>query len=155
MAEVSLGTYMAVISIVYAVIICVLFISFLVKKIGLWGIFGKAGEKEWKVMVPVYNQIKLLKICKLPSWLVLLYLDFLIPIVGFIIGRDVTWAFIIVSIGFLCYRFIISIRLGEGFKKGDVFPFFMALFPSILYPVIGCCKDQTFTEVKGKVKKQK
>lgn len=155
MTEVALGTYFAVISIVYAVIISVFFILVLVKKIGLWGIFAKAGEKEWKVMIPIYNQIRLLKICKLSPWFVLLYLDYAIPIVGFLLGRDVTWALIIVSIGFLCYRFLISIRLGDAFKKGDVFPFFMALFPTVLYPVIGCSKNETFSEIKVKEKRKK
>ncbi len=147
MEEISIGSYMAVISIVYAVIISLFFITILIRKIGLWGIFSKAGEKEWKVMVPFYNQITLLKICKLSPWFIILYIDFLIPIVGFLLGRDVTWALILVSIGFICYRFLISIKLGMSFKKGDAFAFFMALFPTIFYPIIGCSKDDAFTEV--------
>lgn len=157
MENISLGTYIAVISIVFSTIIGFLFILACTKKIGLWGIFGKVGEKEWKSIVPIYNQITLLKICKLSPWLILLYLDFTIPLLGYVAGRDVKWALIIVSIGYLCYRFIVSIRLGDAFKKGDVFSFFMALFPSIFYPIIGCSKKENFTELKPikKVKNEK
>jgi lipopolysaccharide export LptBFGC system permease protein LptF len=119
----------------------------LIKKIGQWGIFSKAGISEWKSLVPVYNQIQLLKICKLSPWLVVLYLDFLIPIIGFYAGRDVSWTFIIMLIGFLCYRFMIAVRLGYCYKKGAVLPFFMAFFPSIFFPIIGCSKKEEYTEL--------
>lgn len=148
MENISLGSYVAVVCIVYSTIIGFLFMFACSKKIGLWGIFGKAGEKEWKAIVPIYNQIALLKICKLSPWLIFLYLDFTIPILGYIAGRDVRWALIIVSIGYICYRFIVSIRLGDAFKKGDVFSFFMALLPSIFYPIMGCSKKESFTEIK-------
>lgn len=150
-----LVAYMEIISILLSIIISLFFIFALTKRIGLWGIFSKAGEKEWKAMVPIYNQITLLKICKLSPWFVILYLDYLIPLIGFILGRDVTWAFIIVSVGFICYRFLISIRLGDAYKKGDAFPFFMAIFPSILYPVLGCSKNEKFAEIKIKKVKNK
>lgn len=154
MESISVTTYFALICIVFSTIIGFLFVLAFIKKIGLWGIFGKAGEKEWKSIIPIYNQITLLKICKLSPWLIFLYLDFIIPLVGFFSGRDVSLALIIVGVGFLVYRFIISIRLGEAFKKGDVFPFFMALFPSILYPVLGCSKGEIFSELK-EIKKGK
>ncbi len=132
--------------VIVAMIGTILFIS---KKIGLWGIFSKAGEKEWKVLVPVYNQITLLKICKITPWAVLLYLDFIIPIIGFFAGRDVRWATLIMFIGFLAYRFLISIRLGSAYKKGDVISFLTALFPSIFYPILGCSKNEKYTEVQN------
>lgn len=152
--EVVISTYFAVISIVYAFIISTIFLLWLVKKIGLWGIFSKMGEKEWKSMVPFYNQIVLLKKCKLSPWLIVLYIDFLIPVVGNFMGRDVTWALIIVLVGFICYRFLISIRLGLSFKKGDAFSFFMALFPAIFYPIIGCSKSENYTELNIQKKKK-
>ena len=134
-------------AIIVSIVVCFCMILGLIKKIGQWGIFSKAGISEWKSLVPVYNQIQLLKICKLSPWLVVLYLDFLIPIIGFYAGRDVSWTFIIMLIGFLCYRFMIAVRLGYCYKKGAVFPFFMAFFPSIFFPIIGCSKKEEYTEL--------
>lgn len=137
-------TLSMVILIVMAIIFTILFMS---KKIGQWGIFAKAGVPEWKSIIPVYNQITLLKICKLNPWFVLLYLDFIIPAIGYVAGRDIKWITIIMLIGLLVYRFLISIRLGQSYKKGDAFSFFMAILPSIFFPIIGCSKNEKFTEV--------
>lgn len=137
-------------AIVVSIISSILFIS---KKIGMWNFFSKAGEKEWKSIIPIYNQITLLKICKLKSWYILLYLDLLIPIIGYLAGRDVKWITIIMLIGFVIYRYMIAIRIGQAYKKGDVFSFFMAFFPSILFPVLSCSKCENYkeiTEVKAK-----
>ena len=130
-----------IIAILIAVIASVLIIS---KRIGMWKLFDKAGEKEWKSMVPIYNQITLLKMC----------IDFIIPVIGFFAGRDVKWMTYIMLVGLVIYRFMIAIRLGQAFKKGDVFSFFLAFFPSILLPVLGCSRNETYrTIVETKVNK--
>lgn len=140
-----------IIAILIAVIASVLIIS---KRIGMWKLFDKAGEKEWKSMVPIYNQITLLKMCKLKPMFILLYIDFIIPVIGFFAGRDVRWMTYIMLVGLVIYRFMIAIRLGQAFKKGDVFSFFLAFFPSILLPVLGCSRNETYrTIVETKVNK--
>lgn len=47
---------------------------------GLWKIFEKAGEKNWKAIIPIYNYYIWLKILKRPWWWIFI---FLIPGVGF------------------------------------------------------------------------
>ena len=123
------------------------------KKIGLWGIFSKAGEDEWKSLVPIYNDLVLLKMCKLSPWFVLLKVDFIIPVIGFFVGRDITWITTIMLIGLLCYRFMIAIRLCFCFKKGAAFAFFMGLLPSIFYPIVGCSKKVEYTKLQLKNEK--
>lgn len=140
-----------IVGIILSVIFAVLFMS---KKIGLWGLFSKANQKEWKSIVPVYNQIVLLKMCKLSPWLVLLYLDFTIPVIGYLFGRDVKWVTIIMLVGFLIYRFMIAIRLGQAYKKGDVFSFCIAFFQSICFPILGCSKDEKYTKIPAKGEKK-
>lgn len=140
----------AFLMIVLAIIVSFFMMLALTKKIGIWGLFSKAGIKEWKALVPIYNQIELLKICKLSPWLVLLYVDFTIPIIGLLLGRDIQWITIIMLIGLLCYRFMIAVRLGFCYKKGAAFPFFMAIFPSIFYPILGCSKNEQYTELQLK-----
>lgn len=142
-------------AIIVSITVCFFMILGLTKKIGQWGIFSKAGVAEWKSLIPVYNQIQLLKICKLSPWLVVLYLDFLIPIIGFYAGRDVTWTFVIMLVGLLSYRFMISVRLGFGYKKGVIFTFFAAIFPSIFYPILGCSKNMEYSELKLKKEQTK
>lgn len=142
-------------SIIYAIIINLIFILLFSRTIGLWGIFSKMGIPEWKSLIPVYSQIVLLKELQISPWCTLLYLDFLIPIIGSFLGRDATWAFWIVMVGFIIYKYIIAIRLGESFKKGTVFGFFLAFFPSILYPVLGCAKKEEYTKIPRKKVKEK
>lgn len=139
--------------IIFAVIIFVFSILTISKKIGQWGIFAKADIPEWKSVVPIYNQIQLLKICKLSPWFVVLYLDFIVPIIGGLLGRDITWITIIMLIGLLSYRFMITVRLGFCYKKGALFSFFAALFPSIFFPILGCSKRSEYTELKLKKEK--
>lgn len=155
MEGISITTYLGILCLFFSVLVGFLFLFAFSKKIGLWGIFSKAGEKEWKAIVPIYNQIKLLKICKLSPWFIILHLSWIVPFFGYIAGRDISWISIIAGICTLIYRFVLAIRLGEAFKKGDVFSFFLAFFPSILYPVLGCSKNESFTEPKEIKKEEK
>jgi len=52
---------------------------FLASLAGLWGIFQKAGEPGWKVLVPFYNLYIWLKIIKKPLWW---YIFLLIPFIN-------------------------------------------------------------------------
>lgn len=147
--------YFSIICVIVGILISILAsILFMSKRIGMWKLFEKAGEREWKSIVPIYNQITLLKMCKLKPIFILLYIDFIIPAIGYLAGRDVKWMTIVMLVGLVIYRFMISIRLGQAFKKGDVFSFFLAFFPSILLPVLGCSKNEMYrTIVETKVKK--
>lgn len=147
--------YLAGMSVMIAILVAfICSVVFMSKRIGMWKLFEKAGEKEWKSIVPIYNQITLLKMCKLKPMFILLYIDFIIPIIGYFAGRDVKWMTYVMLVGFVIYRFMVAIRLGQAFKKNDVFSFFLAFFPSILLPVLGCSRNETFrTIVETKVNK--
>jgi signal peptidase I len=54
-------------------------IFFLLSLAGLWGIFEKAGEKGWKVLVPFYNFYIWLQIIKKPWWW---YIFLLVPFIN-------------------------------------------------------------------------
>ena len=147
--------YFSIICVVVGILISIFAsILFMSKRIGMRKLFEKAGEREWKSIVPIYNQIVLLKMCKLKPIFILLYIDFIIPAMGYLAGRDVKWMTIVMLVGLVIYRFMISIRLGQAFKKGDVFSFFLAFFPSILLPVLGCSKNEIYrTIIETKVNK--
>jgi hypothetical protein len=56
--------------------------------IGAWKVFTKAGQAGWKVLIPIYNAIILLRIVGLSGWYVLL---FLVPIVNIIFDIYVSY----------------------------------------------------------------
>ena len=54
--------YFSIICVVVGILISIFAsILFMSKRIGMWKLFEKAGEREWKSIVPIYNQIVLLK----------------------------------------------------------------------------------------------
>ena len=53
----------AILIILFLMAVCLLILTV----IGYWGIFCKAGEKGWKVLIPFYNEYLLFKIAWKPS----------------------------------------------------------------------------------------
>lgn len=54
-------------------------VFFILSVAGLWGVFEKAGEKGWKVLVPFYNWYIWLQIIKKPLWW---YIFLLVPFIN-------------------------------------------------------------------------
>jgi hypothetical protein len=83
----------------------------------MWKVFEKAGEKGWKVLIPLYNTWVLLEIAGKPGWWIIW---FLIPIVNFVV------------------LIIVSLELAKRFKKSAVFAIFgLVIFPYIGYLMLG------------------
>ncbi|HNW89006.1 MAG TPA: signal peptidase I [Bacteroidales bacterium] len=61
---------------IYAILTIVFFIATM---IGLWGLFAKAGQKGWIVLIPFYNFYIWLKIIKKPLWW---YIFILVPFIN-------------------------------------------------------------------------
>ena len=92
--------------VIYAVVLVVLVVAG-------WKIFTKANEEGWKVLIPIYNTITLLKIIGRPWWWILLML---IPIVNLVI-----WIIVALDLAK-------SFGRGTGFAIGLIFlPFIFAL----------------------------
>jgi Family of unknown function (DUF5684) len=92
--------------IIYAVVVVITIAAY-------WRIFTKAGEAGWKVLIPIYNTLVLLKIIGREWWWILLLL---IPIVN------------IVILFIVCIDLAKSFGHGAGFGVGLVFlPFIFAL----------------------------
>ena len=53
----------AILIILFLMAVCLLILTV----IGYWGVFCKAGEKGWKVLIPFYNEYLLFKIAWKPS----------------------------------------------------------------------------------------
>ncbi len=87
----------------------------LLTPVSLWFIFEKAGERGWKILIPIYNVYIYLKICGHPGWWIILLL---VPGINFGI-------------------FLIScISLSKLFDKNIYFAISMFLVPWVFFPVL-------------------
>ena len=112
----AIGAFMGII-IVISLVIAVLQI------IAMWKVFTKAGEKGWKILIPIYNIVILFKISGLSPWLVLVYLASIIPFVG--------WIAVLVLTIYQAYR------LAKSFGKDVGYTFGLWLLPTIFYMILG------------------
>jgi hypothetical protein len=88
--------------------------------IGGWVVFQKAGEAGWKVLIPIYNIIVLLKIVGKPWWWLILLLIPLVNIIfGIIVAYDLAKSFghgggFTVGLVLLPYIFILILAFGSS-----------------------------------------
>ena len=95
---------------VYLVIILAVYI---IQIVAMWKLFGKAGEKGWKSIIPIYNLVILFKISGLSPWLILVYFAAIIPIIGWIAPIALT--------AYLCYKLAKSFGKDGGWAVGLYF----------------------------------
>jgi hypothetical protein len=81
-----------------------------------WRIFTKAGEAGWKVLIPIWNTLVVLKIVGRPWWWILLLL---IPIVNIVI-----WL-------------IVAINLARSFDRSTGFGVGLWILPYIFGLILG------------------
>jgi Family of unknown function (DUF5684) len=86
-----------------------------------WQVFEKAGEAGWKILIPIWNILVLLKIVGRPWWWILLML---IPIVTIVI-----WI-------------IVAIDLSKSFGHGTGFAIGIIFLPFIFLLILGFGSDQ-------------
>lgn len=100
-------------------------IFFIASVAGLWGMFEKAGEPGWKVLIPFYNFYVWLKIIHKPLWW---YIFLLIPFIN------------VFTIMLMVVEFL------KNFKKFGLGQQALAvIFPFIYLPYLGFSKKETFT----------
>lgn len=87
----------------------------LISIISCWKIFSKAGKPGWASIVPIYSNVVMLEIAKLPIWNIILYL---IPIANIYI------------------LFKVNIEIAKKFGKSSGFGIGMSLIPIIFVPLL-------------------
>lgn len=93
---------------------------------GLWGIFEKAGEKGWKVLIPFYNWYVWLQIIRKPLWW---YVFLLIPFIN---------VFMIL---------LMVVEVLKSFRKyGLLEQAAGVLFPFVYLPWLGFSKKEQYTD---------
>lgn len=94
---------------IISMVVCIIMI------VSMWKIFKKAGKNGWEAIIPIYNIIVLLEICKIDLWQIVL---FIIPIANIYI------------------MFKIYIELAKKFGKSTGFGVFTVFFPIIGLPIL-------------------
>ena len=132
-----------------------------------WKIFEKAGEKGWKILIPVYNAYILFKICGLKKWFwamlgVSIFASILMTInppllqgtdVNFFgttirattTTYDITWSEhipyligMIISLGAgIAVAIAIAVRLAKAFGKSAAFTLGLIFLSGIFYLILG------------------
>ncbi len=113
---------------VYSIIILAIAV---VELIGMWKMFTKAGEAGWKCLIPIYNLVILFKIAGISPWLILCYLLFFIPVVGWLVMLGIQI--------YLAINLSKSFGMGNGFAAGLFF----------LQPIFICILGFGKAEYKG------
>ncbi len=153
---------------IFALIILV--ISFVIAGFqiaGMWKVFSKAGYPGWASLIPIYNYVVLLKISKLSPLYALL---FILPIIASIMSFFLEFAsysssyyssvnsmnmffftmiYALVSMAYsICFAVLqgfISYRVAKCFNQGAGMAVGLYFLPYVFYPILGFCKNYTYT----------
>ena len=108
----------AILIILFLMAVCLLILTV----IGYWGVFCKAGEKGWKVLIPFYNEYLLFKIAWKPSVCIIKWLCLCLYEVVSVTLK----AFVLTVM--LYHRLSKAFRHGFGYTAGILFlPFIFVL----------------------------
>lgn len=113
--------------------------------IGYWGVFCKAGEKGWKVLIPFYNEYLLFRMVSIPSgcfikWGCLL----LYEIASVTIKAGVLLDMLQLVLPSTAFVMTVALyhKLSRAFGHGIGYTIGILFLPFIFVPLIGVGKDR-------------
>ncbi len=164
----AIAGFFAIFMIMFFVLILLSLIPNIIRLIGQWKVFTKAGKGGWEVLIPYYNIYTEFKISGVSPWFLLIYLlpIILMPfyfITGFTSGviegttgspnlflsvfPDIINILVcLVSLGLSVYS---SFKLAIAFGKGVGYTVGLIFVPWIFYPIIGFSKDIKYIGPNG------
>jgi hypothetical protein len=115
------------------VVLIIIYLAIIVFMIlAKWFLFEKAGQPGWAAIIPVYNQIILLKTASMHwAWIFILAAAF-IPIVGAL----AVW---------VVFGIIVPIRLAKNYGQSGGFAVGLILLPIVFWPILGFSKKMVWT----------
>lgn len=84
--------------------------------LGWWKMFEKAGLPGWGAVVPIYNFVLLLRVARLPVWLLFLILFPVVNLIAYV---------------------AVNLRIARYFGKSALFSVGLMLLGFIFYPILG------------------
>lgn len=121
-------TIFAVLGAFIAIILIASLIITILRIIGMWKFFKKAGEKGWKSIIPIYNLVILFRISGLSPWIIFGYFTILVPFIG-----------LLVCLGIRIYQ---CNSLAKAFGKDVGYTIGLLFLPTIFYMILGFGKAQ-------------
>lgn len=115
-----------------AVLMIIFLALFLLIIIGQWFAFEKAGQPGWAAIIPVYNQIVLLKTASMHWAWIFLLLASIIPIAGALAV-------------FVVFGIIVPIRIAKNYGQSGGFAVGLILLPIVFFPILGFSKKIVWT----------
>ncbi len=88
----------------------------------IWKIFAKAGQPGWAAIIPIYNIIVLLRVCKMAWWHILIML--FVPFAAFV------------------YAILLNYKVAMVFGKSAGFGVLCIFFSGIMFPILGFGSSQ-------------
>ena len=147
---------------VFWIVFCLIigFFAWVFNVIARWIFFNKCGESGWKAIIPIYNEIVLVKISGLNWWWIfLIYASSLFSIFQMIITIPMsvanTFSYGVVSIFFSFLSFFVSIatiiakvnessNLAKKFNKGAGHAALIFFFEPIMFLIMGLSKEYEY-----------
>ena len=123
-----------------------------------WKIFEKAGEKGWKILIPIYDVYILFKICGIKNWFWVMFGVSIITAImmgvnmppyiedayGYHINYDVLMdypvyltATVIACVSGIMFTVAIAIKLAKAFGKGIGYTLGIIFLPNIFTLILG------------------
>lgn len=134
------GNYVDIIFVILMTGLIILFVVLLVlqvlKVIGQWKMFKKAGEHGWKALIPIYNTYTLCELTGVTPWWIL------IKICAISVAALITPLSFLSLVISLYFHIIISFSIAQSYGKDDSYGFGVFFFPPIFYMVLGCDKSK-------------
>lgn len=119
------------------IILGILFIIFLLKIVGEWLMFKKAGREGWAALIPIYNEYILCKIVGVnPWWIAVIYLISFVPLIGGIVA----------PIASLYFYAILYVSTARSYGKSDTFAIGLWFLTPIFMLVLGCDSSEYIGE---------
>lgn len=117
-------------------LIALVFINWLLLMIGKAMLAKKAGEKAWKIFIPIYSSYM---ICKISGtnflWVILQVVSTLVYL------SDSRFYIIYIIVNFM-YAYVVAANLCHSFGKANGFLIGLLLLPNIFYFIFGLTKNE-------------
>lgn len=124
-------------------------ICFLLQLIASWRVFTKAGEKGWKILIPLYNGHVLFKIIWKPALWWIMLIASVIP--SFLIGTESILGMIVslaCTVVYLVLYIKGDIKLAQAFGRGTGFAIGLIFLPTIFTMILAFGKSQYIGQAK-------
>ena len=125
-------TMFAVIGMFLVFVLAISLILLVLKVVGRWKIFEKAGESGWKALIPIYNTYTQCKITGISAyWIFIIF-------IGYLLGSFIIPFRFITNIICVYFSVILAMSTARSFGKSDGIGLGLFLLSPVFNMIIGC-----------------